>query len=404
MDLLQVKLLGPIINHQNLKCLFDLPVVTLLTTGRTGTDFLQSLLDSHPEVLTFNGIFHFHKFWDNSICVRSGNFHQDDFLSEFIGEFIHKLKSKYDLEERKNELGKDYNLSININLDLFRNHVNDLMQGKSLTSKNYMIAIYGAYAQSIGQNLTSKKILFHHLHNIQLLDRFLKDFPKTKIISNTRDPRANFVSGIEHWREYDPITDQEGHLFFYINRILADSTVLHKYDNDYMVIRLEDLGQEKILRKLCRWLKISYHPCLKESTWGCMQWHGDRLSKKNESTKGFSNKFLNNKWEQKLSWKDKYIFNYLMNVRLKSYRYSYKNIYPWDHFIIPLFILFPLSYEWKYFSPLYIINLLKYRELSVKRAVLRTLKNGLYYLLRVQLFYRYYIKIIIGKPCEEPLL
>ena len=32
-----------------------LPSCTLLTTGRTGSDLLQSLLDSHPEVLAFNG-------------------------------------------------------------------------------------------------------------------------------------------------------------------------------------------------------------------------------------------------------------------------------------------------------------------------------------------------------------
>jgi len=33
----------------------SLPIVSLITAGRTGSDFLQSLLDSHPEVLTFNG-------------------------------------------------------------------------------------------------------------------------------------------------------------------------------------------------------------------------------------------------------------------------------------------------------------------------------------------------------------
>ena len=53
---------------------------TLLTTGRTGTDFLQSLLDSHPEVLTFNGHFQFYSFWGESKCVKSGNFALSDFV------------------------------------------------------------------------------------------------------------------------------------------------------------------------------------------------------------------------------------------------------------------------------------------------------------------------------------
>ena len=40
----------------------SLSVCTILTTGRTGSDFFQSLMDSHEQVLTFNGYFQFHLF------------------------------------------------------------------------------------------------------------------------------------------------------------------------------------------------------------------------------------------------------------------------------------------------------------------------------------------------------
>ena len=80
--------------------LLKLPACTLVTTGRTGTDFLQSLLDSHPQVLTFNGALFFQTFWANSICVSSGNPDPADLIDEFIGKHIEKLKSKYDLIER----------------------------------------------------------------------------------------------------------------------------------------------------------------------------------------------------------------------------------------------------------------------------------------------------------------
>ena len=50
-----------------LKHLSSLNSCTLVTTGRTGSDFFQSLLDSHPEVLTFNGnIIDYYDFWNNS--------------------------------------------------------------------------------------------------------------------------------------------------------------------------------------------------------------------------------------------------------------------------------------------------------------------------------------------------
>ena len=50
-----------------------LPWCALVTTGRTGTDFFQSLLDSHPEIFVFNGQLYFHNFWQSSQCVQSGS-------------------------------------------------------------------------------------------------------------------------------------------------------------------------------------------------------------------------------------------------------------------------------------------------------------------------------------------
>ena len=65
----------------------------------------------------------------------------------------------------------------------------------------------------------------------------------------TRDPRANFVSGIQHWRKHDQSKDNGSHLFFYIKRILLDAYVLDKFDNDYIVMRIEDLGKKQVLEK-----------------------------------------------------------------------------------------------------------------------------------------------------------
>ena len=65
--------------------LLELPACTMVTTGRTGTDFLQSLLDSHPEVLAFNGPIFFQDFWSNSVCVAAGEFDPRDLIDEFIG-------------------------------------------------------------------------------------------------------------------------------------------------------------------------------------------------------------------------------------------------------------------------------------------------------------------------------
>ena len=369
-----------------MKHLLQLPSCTLITTGRTGTDFLQSLLDSHTEVLTFNGILWFHEFWETSKCVESNRLIVDDILVEFIGKNIHTIKSFYDFQERKDCLGINGNQSINIDADNFKNQASLLLSNVDINSKNVLIAIYGAYAICMGQRLDKKRIIFHHIHHAEKLNKYLADFPDSKIICMTRDPRANFLSGIKHWQNFDITTDHGNHLYYYINRIFLDAYVLSKYANEYLVIRIEDLGDKKNIKELCKWLGILYEETLMHSTWGGMKWHGDRISGKENKEVGWSKEMLNNNWKNKLSTKDKYLFNFLLNLRLRFYNYEYEKIKFIDYFIVPIIILFPLSFERRFFSLNYI------RDILNSGRKIHLIINIYSYFKRVSLFYRYYQK------------
>ena len=190
-----------------------LPACTLIATGRTGTDFLQSLLDSHTEVLTFNGSLFFHVFWEASYCAKSPNMNLDDLLDEFIGKHIEKLKSRYDWQERKDRLGENADETLDIDLLQFKKAAKALLLDRAINSKNVLLAIYGAYSLCLGEDIEKKKIFFHHIHNAERLGSYLIDFPDSKIICMTRDPRANFVSGIQLWSKYDQIMDNGIFLF-----------------------------------------------------------------------------------------------------------------------------------------------------------------------------------------------
>lgn len=389
----------PNVDYDNLmERLIKLPACTLLTTGRTGTDFLQSLLDSHPDVLTFNGALFFHDFWNSSLCVGAGTFDIRDLVEEFIGKHIERLKSRYDAIDGKDRLGENYNQSINIDLDRFKSEIVRLINSKEVSSRNFMLAVYGAYSLCLGQDLSKKKILFHHIHHAEKLDDFLKDFPDSKIISMTRDPRANFVSGVEHWRKYQPATDQGAHLYYYINRILKDAVPLGKYGNRYIVIRIEDLGNDNLLKQLSNWLGISYDECMKKSTWGGLIWHGDRLSEKKKKEIGWSKDILDNNWEKKLSNMDKYVLNYIMFYRLKYYNYPYKRIGFLDSIIVLFLIFFPLSYEVRFFSIVYMRDCFRKKEWG------KVAFNFLFYLRRILLFLRYYVKVTKKVKFEQPNL
>ena len=371
--------------------LIDLPACALITTGRTGSDFLQSLLDSHTEVLTFNGIFFFHEFWEQSRCVNyaiTNNLitNVSDLLEEFAGVFLHKFKSQYDYKERKDCLGINGDQHIDIDLNKFKMVVTNLLNKEDITSRNFMLAAYGSYAICLNQNLDKKKILFHHIHHAEKLHNYIIDFPNSRILCMTRDPRANFVSGIVHHRKQNVKTDNELHLLYYIKRIIIDAYSADDFSNNVMVLRIEDLGEKKILINLCNWLKIQYEDSMTESTWGGMFWRGDRVSRQENTGHGFSAKMLDNQWEKKLSRKDKYIFNFLMNDRLKNYKYSYKKVNLYDYLVVPFILFLPLKFELRFFSMKYIKNA-SLRELVV---------NCIWYISRVLFFYKTYYRTLSG--------
>jgi hypothetical protein len=376
----------------NLKKLMDhllgLPSCTLITTGRTGTDFLQSLLDSHTEVLTFNGSLWFYEFWEDSYCAKVPDINLDHLLDEFLGKHIQKFKSRYDWEERKDRLGENAEESIDINFPHFKEQVKAMLCGRTINTKNVLLAVYGSYSLCLGQDIEKKNIFFHHIHHAEKLPPYLKDFPDSKIICMTRDPRANFVSGVQHWRKYDQNSDNGGHLYYYIKRILLDAYVLEQYNNDYVVLRIEDLGEKQILEKLCAWLSISYTDELTMSTWGGKRWRGDRLSTKENEVSGWSAKMLDNSWDKKLSLFDKFLFNFLMNSRLKFYNYPYRENDILDCFTVPILILLPLSFELRYFSYSYIREAIKNKEMR------KVFLNYFSYLQRIILFYKYYAMVI----------
>ena len=86
----------------------NLKIVLLVATGRTGSDFFQSLLDSHPEIIQFTGNWVFHDWWNNAKCKSNPS----DLVNEFIwwnspeNSHITKFKSYYNIEERWNKLGE----------------------------------------------------------------------------------------------------------------------------------------------------------------------------------------------------------------------------------------------------------------------------------------------------------
>ena len=381
----------------------------LVQTGRSGSDYLQSLFDGHEEVFVFNGQLLFSAFWPDEpdifsisefASIRVEPIDIDDLTREIVGRLIYRLKSKYDIFERKNKLGFTMDQSLSIDVDLFSEHVKNLLRTREVNRRNTLRAIYIAYAMCLEQDILVKKLFLHHIHHIRLLPPFLKDFPDGIIVATTREPRATIVSSM---KELDVIPDNPGKeykqdnpsaVYKFLYRVIENAHRLKVFGNEFCLMRLETFDNRELMEKFCKWIGISYSESLEESTWGGLYWWGDLLSVIPEKdAKGRPKKIKStSKWKNALKIREKIVLNYILQSRLINHEYPHRAPVPFiESILVFILILIPLQYEWRYINP--IRYLAKPLISSRSRLLYQALKM---YVKRLRLYFKYYFKELKG--------
>jgi hypothetical protein len=372
----------------------SLPMVALVTTGRTGSDFLQSLLDSHPQIATFNGHFAvYSEFFTRALTFSVAGGRVADAADEFIGQYLYKLVSRYDIQEAKDRLGEKSDESFTFNTGDFKAHVVGLMGERPLNSRDFLLAVYGAYNLCLGQQIVNAKIIFHHPHLDYEFRLFHKDFPSTRVVFSSRDPRANFCSHVEHFRRYYSSHDNEQHVYNCFKMALEDSALAEELGLDYIATRLEDIPREDVMRAFADWLGVDFQESMLRSTWAGLDWHGDRISNKTFASAGWSETRTENGWQQRLGRIDKYVLNYIMNDRLHWYRYSVQPVGLVDAVLTAGAILLPFRCERRFLSPRHVWTTLRSGSNQMR---LQLLLMPVFYARRVRLCYRHFLRTLFG--------
>jgi len=340
-----------------------IPFALVAGGGRSGTDLLQNLLDSHGQVLSFNGPTKLYiDFFSGSKCLQSGSFNLKDIAHEFVGLYIERFNSKYDHLERKDQLGKDESESLNIDTELFIKKFVSLLNNQEKNNKNILLGIHGAYHFCLGGSFDSLKILFYHAHHFDEVYQFIEDFPATTIVFPTRDPRAGLVSTIENWKKYDSSNKSylsfahDNYLFFYfhLNRITESEGRLICSNKKHIIIRLEDLINIDHMKSLSDLLFIDYKKSMLLPTVGGKIWHGDRISGAKIREIEWSENRTYNGWREKLSWRERYLITFMMHSKLKRNNYEYAPITIPGFLLVLILALAPFRYERRYVSISYL--------------------------------------------------
>ena len=153
------------------------------------------------------------------------------------------------------------------------------------------------------------------------------------------------------------------------------------------------------MRAVAEWLGVSFRPSMLESTWGGLHWRGDRLSTQSLKPAGWSPGRNDNNWRNRLGAIDQYVLNFLMFDRLRNYDYPCRAPRWWDCLVVPFLLCLPMKYERRFFGPRYVLG--RMRRLSLRGALVLA-STPWFYLRRITLFFRYYLRALNGRPFEGP--
>lgn len=388
-------------------------VVLDMTHARPGSDFFQSLTDGHPEIVQVTGQFCFHDFWsrDNptttyfdiprmwlgGTCSKEPDkhvIHLNKQIEEFIAYPKHRqlFDSRFNQKERWDKLGIDKNEHFEVDTQTFREHLIKLMDNKEINSRNFFLAVHGAYALSTGQDVMKTKIIFYHIHAHEKLKQFKDDFPDFKIIVMTRDLRDGYVSYVEHRPEhdygyYDPLANCKSLLVY--SHIFYD---LQNYE-DVVFINLRDIHQKpkKIMKDFCEDLGIQFIPeILLESSYHGLLWWGDNWSKYRN---GFNAQFgKKKKWVGKIHFLHAMIIEFLFREQFDAFDFERKmneKTYLLFYILAPFLILLPTKYE---------IRTFYYNLRRTDRPRIKMIISSFYaYILRIWAYLRVYFNKITRK-------
>jgi len=253
--------------------------------GRSGSYFLQSLLDYHPEVLSlpirsWEGYYrHFHTLTEKAKELSSIKFAElTVFFFPFFFQENNKIESQIFYPKMNiSKLGENKNIPMGIKKETFIRILSSIItQMKNIDIKftNSLIIniIHIAYAKSQDRIISSPNpLILMNIHGYfpEIMKLILKDYKICKFIVTVRLPEKGHDALVSHCY-YD--IKLNNHITTYYNSLdellFSDSIPSFVPINIIKCIKFEDFhtNTENTMKILCKWLKINFNEILLKST------------------------------------------------------------------------------------------------------------------------------------------
>ena len=280
-------------------------IVALYGFGRSGSLFLHSLFDGHPDISTLPGYFFKGWFNEKTWPLLQPNYAEDNWREKLVLDICNYFEPQFDASSKKNvigkpngdadwfaqnlgftQLGKDRSEVLDLDQDKFKNSLIKLLESYSTINVKVCFeliheAFHDAYRETTNQDYEDKTI-FYHIHNPNYYERtsFNYYYPHNKSLFIVRHP----IQMLESWMK-----DQ-------INQIPEVLAVNASFEDNYEIInilqssnkiawalqyfinpsnsmgivkgvKLEDIKNDpqKTMNKMCKWIGIKNDPTLYKS-------------------------------------------------------------------------------------------------------------------------------------------
>ena len=317
--------------------------------GRSGSIFLQSLFDGHPDIISIpiSGILQsIHKPWENDKLLDKK--YALEIFDHYIPVICDASAKITNVSKKANKvigltyaegycpgdtlgfcsLGEGRDVVLKVDESIFRETLHDLLRNfEKISFLEFFTILHLAYWVSNGgeiDDLIKKEsvlILYQlHVYQVDFFQKLLEEFPKNIYhLQMVRNPIAATGSHLVMSVKINPD-------FIASQLIYRDIKTGFDYINHPRLktisIRLEDLHNfpEQILKNCCSWLGIEWHPTLLLSTFGSIKYWNVKDS---DQVSGFNKITTSKKYDSVFSLLD--IFRLKIIMREKFIIWKYQN-------------------------------------------------------------------------------
>jgi len=335
----------------------------------SGSFFLQSLLDGHPQVLSLPNLYcaEFYFFWPQLADL-------DD--ASRVKVFI-EAHSNWFSEQHVTVcgLGLDRNEMAIVDPERFSDElIKILNSGPPLDRDAFYCAIHIAYALALGRKLPRKDLVLIapiHSTNSEMAHWFMEGFPDALYLFTIRHPATNFAAGVRHMVNYlfherfNVIHSAFTQLF--LNRapqiggheVFGDRPYREEMRHQCRAVRLEDLHTypEQVMRAVAEWIGIGWRDELLKSTLDGKIWWNTRprrskvpdANRGSPSISGFDPHLPWRELNTKLTRIDRFRLNVIADRKNRAFGYEKREFSPLVRLlrflVVMVLILLPFQLE-----------------------------------------------------------